>query len=63
MRVVTLEVYGTDTAREIAAELVFASQWFEVEPHPHDLYRFSVKQENSRMLANLIRGARFSKSS
>jgi hypothetical protein len=46
---------GEDTAAKIVAELVHASQWFELTPLLNDEWEIKVKEENETLLRNLIK--------
>ena len=45
LRTKLMEVPGTETAMQVAAELVRKSMWFTCEPMPDDVFEFTVKEE------------------
>ena len=37
----------------LMAKLLDASQWFQAEPHPEDVWEVTMKQENEALLTTL----------
>jgi hypothetical protein len=54
-RTVTHSVRGERAARTVADRLM--GSWFECEPFPDDVYKFTVKVELDGLLRGLIWGA------
>jgi len=43
-------IYGEEKATHLASAMIYASQWFELEPQPDDCWVFTIKKENVDLL-------------
>lgn len=50
----TGKVYNNRDLKLVVAALIENSAWFEVEPHPFDVYEVTVKPENRNLIHKTI---------
>ena len=49
-----MQVSGTESAKQVAGEMVRRSMWFACEPMPDDVFEFTVKKEALTYLKQAI---------
>jgi len=62
MRTTFRHTKGIRQTKRVVIMLLEASQWFQVEPWPNDVYEITVKEENGARLDSFISDSRLRKS-